>query len=79
MGWAFYSGDIANTGTVLGGIVGLQDGFVAASDYTKLEYALYYTLTGYAQADITGDGIVESADYVLMENNLYYTAIVIHP
>lgn len=79
MGWAFYSGDIANTGSVLGGIVGLQDGIVAASDYTELENALYSTQTGYVQADITGDGIVESADYVLMENNQYYTAIVIHP
>lgn len=73
--FALYSGDVSDV--QLGR--SYQDGVIESQDYSDMEGAVYFTLTGYIPEDITGDGVVESADYGLMENNVYYTVVVIHP
>lgn len=74
-GWAIYSGDIssANQG------IGYQDGIIESQDYSDMENAINFYLTGYVFEDITGDGIVESLDYSIMENNIAVYISIIRP
>ena len=76
IGWAFYSGDIADAQT---GVVGTQDGVMESQDYGDMENAISLSLTGYVTEDITGDGVVESLDYSLMQNNTYFSRSLIRP
>ncbi len=74
-GWAMYSGDIARASPGAGN----QDGVIESQDYSDMENALYFTLLGYVQEDITGDGVVESSDYSLIEGNVFYSIVTMHP
>ena len=76
IGWAFYSGDIADA---LTGVVGIQDGVMESQDYGDMENAISQSLTGYIIEDITVDGVAESLDYSLMQNNTYYSRSLIRP
>jgi hypothetical protein len=76
MGWAIFSGDITDANT---GVVGDQDGVIEDTDYSSMENAVYYILSGYVTEDITGDGVVEDTDYSLIQNNVYFIRSVIRP
>jgi hypothetical protein len=76
LNYAFFSGDISDATTAT---VGIQDAVVESQDYSDMENAVYLTILGYAQEDITGDAVVESADYGLMENNVYFTRVRMRP
>ena len=76
IGWSFYSGDISDANTAT---LGVQDGVIESQDYSDMENAVSFTLTGYRVEDITGDGIVESSDYSIEEGNLYFTRSLVRP
>ncbi len=75
MGWAFYSGDVADALQN----VGHQDGIIGMEDYLSMENAVFNTYVGYLTEDITGDGVSESLDYMLMENNKFYLILSTSP
>jgi hypothetical protein len=77
--FGIFSGDISDSNSGLGGIIGLQDGIVESADYSDMENAIFFYASGYVIADITGDGIVESADYGLIENAIFLYRFVVRP
>jgi hypothetical protein len=74
--FALWSGDISDAATAT---LGLQDGIIESQDYSDLENAVYFILSGYNPQDLTGDDLVESEDYSLIENNIFNFIFSMHP
>jgi hypothetical protein len=73
--FAFYNGDISSSS----GGLGFQDGVVEDRDYSEMENAVYFILSGYLVQDLTGDGVVEDNDYSVIENNTYHVISMERP
>ncbi len=65
--FALYSGDVN------------QNGIIDTADISAFSLKAKLFLTGYLNADLTGDNIVESSDFSMLENNVKLGVTVAHP
>lgn len=73
--FGMFAGDITD-----GANLGVQDGYIDASDYSEIENLMAIGLSGtYEYGDLDGDGYVDSNDYSIIENQMTFGLTIFRP